>query len=287
VRERLPPWFKQKIPLPETLSAMERLLERGRLNTICQSALCPNMGECFQRRTATFLILGKVCTRRCTFCAVEKGHPGPVDEEEPASILDAVEQLDLRYIVITSVTRDDLADGGSSHFRKTVEVLHGDGMDRYVEVLIPDFGGSLKAVNDVVNARPEVINHNTETVPRLYGAIRPGADYWRSLELIKTVKGLDGTIVTKSGLMLGLGEREDEVVETMKDLRGHDCDVLTLGQYLQPSEDHHPVARYLSPAEFSDYASLAGEMGFKATAAAPLVRSSYMAAQLFAQARGV
>jgi lipoic acid synthetase len=265
---------------------MERLLERGRLNTICQSALCPNMGECFERRTATFLILGKVCTRRCTFCAVEKGHPDPVDAEEPGSILNAVESLDLRYIVITSVTRDDLADGGSSHFRKTVEVLHGDGKDRHVEVLIPDFGGSLSALSDVVRSGPEVINHNTETVPRLYDSIRPGADYRRSLNLIRTVKSLDRMIVTKSGLMLGLGETEDEVLATMEDLRKNDCDVLTLGQYLQPSQDHHPVVRYLSPAEFSRYASLAGEMGFKATAAAPLVRSSYMAAQLFNQARG-
>ncbi len=266
---------------------MERLLERGRLNTICQTALCPNMGECFERRTATFLILGKVCTRRCTFCAVTKGYPGPVDEDEPRSILEAVKQLDLRYIVITSVTRDDLADGGSLHFRRTVEVLHGDGLDRQVEVLIPDFGGSSEALSDIVKARPEVINHNTETVPRLYGAIRPGADYGRSLNLIRAVKSLDGRIVTKSGLMLGLGEREEEVVETMEELRENDCDVLTLGQYLQPSKDHHPVIRYLSPSEFSGYASLAGEMGFKATAAAPLVRSSYMAAQLFAQARGV
>jgi lipoyl synthase len=285
MRERLPSWFKQKIPLPEKLSAMERLLERGRLNTICQSALCPNMGECFERRTATFLILGKVCTRRCTFCAVAKGHPEPVDEGEPASILDAVESLGLRYIVITSVTRDDLADGGASHFRKTVELLHGHGEGRRVEILIPDFGGSSAALQEVVEARPEVINHNTETVPRLYGTVRPGADYRRSLDLIRTVKGLDGTIVTKSGLMLGLGESADEVAATMKDLQQHGCDLLTLGQYLQPSEKHHPVARYLSPEEFTRYASMAEEMGFKAVAAAPLVRSSYMAAHLFAEAQ--
>jgi lipoyl synthase len=285
LRERLPPWFKQKIPLPETLSSMERLLRKGRLNTICQSALCPNMGECFERHTATFLILGKVCTRRCTFCAVAKGQPEPVDEGEPANILEAADQLDLRYVVITSVTRDDLADGGASHFRRTVEALHSSAGDRLVEVLVPDFGGSFASVEEVAMARPEVINHNTETVPRLYSTIRPGADYRRSLDLIRTVKGLDGRIVTKSGLMLGLGETEDEVVETMDDLRKNGCDILTLGQYLQPSEHHYPVARYLDPAEFSKLASLAEEIGFKGVAAAPLVRSSYMAAQLFVKAQ--
>jgi len=281
---RLPPWFKQKLVDPKIMSTMQGLLDGLRLNTICQNALCPNIGQCFSRGTATFLILGDVCTRHCTFCAVKKGHPAPLDEDEPRHLLEAATKLGLSYVVITSVTRDDLPDGGASQFARVIKLLREKG-NAIVEVLIPDFRGSIDAIKTVVGAHPQVINHNVETVPRLYPEVRPEADYERSLQLLFTVKSLSPEIVTKSGLMLGLGETRDEVIEVMRDLREADCDLLTIGQYLPPSPRHHPVVRFVPPEEFADYEDIGREMGFAEVASAPLVRSSFQAAQLYAKAK--
>jgi len=284
MKGRLPSWFRQKPPDPEVMSSMVRLLDNLSLHTICESALCPNIGQCFAQRTATFLILGDVCTRHCTFCAVKKGQPLPVDDEEPQHLLKAVEMLNLNYVVITSVSRDDLSDGGASHFVRAINILHERRNGTLVEVLIPDFLGSIEALRTVVEARPEVINHNVETVPRLYSEVRPEADYDRSLRLLSMVKSLSQKIVTKSGLMLGLGETRAEVIEVMKDLRKVNCDLLTIGQYLQPSHKHHPVLRFVSPEEFSEYERIGKGMGFSGIASAPLVRSSFKAAELYAKA---
>ena len=278
---RLPPWFKQRLADPDVMSSMHGLLDGLKLHTICQSALCPNIGTCFTAGTATFLILGDVCTRRCTFCAVNKGHPGPVDEAEPGHLLEAVREMGLSYVVITSVTRDDLPDGGASQFARTVTLLRENVPDIMVEVLVPDFYGSEEAVRMVIASGPQVINHNVETVPRLYPEVRPGADYARSLELLYTVNKLNPTIVTKSGLMLGLGESREEVIEVMSDLREANCDLLTIGQYLQPSAQHHPVIRFIPPEEFAEYEAIGREMGFAEIASSPLVRSSYRAIELY------
>ena len=286
MKGRLPFWFSQKPADPKIMLTMERLLDGLHLHTICESAHCPNIGECFSRKTATFLILGDVCTRDCTFCAVEKGHPLPVDEAEPQHLLEAAEKLNLSYIVITSVTRDDLVDGGASQFAKVINLLHENRDGAVVEVLIPDFRGSAEALKAVVEARPEVVNHNVETVPRLYPKVRPGADYSRSLELLLMVKKLNPEIVTKSGLMLGLGETKEEVAEVMTDLREANCNLLTIGQYLQPSPQHHPVVRFISPEEFAEYRDRGKDMGFAEVASAPLVRSSFKAAELYAKVKG-
>ncbi len=267
------------------MSAMHGLLDGLKLHTICQSALCPNIHRCFTAGTATFLILGDVCTRRCTFCAVKKGHPNTVDEAEPEHLLQAIEKLGLSYVVITSVTRDDLPDGGAAQFARTVTLLRENVADIMVEVLVPDFLGSEEAVRMVVESGPQVINHNVETVPRLYAEVRPGADYTRSLELLYTVKKLAPATVTKSGLMLGLGESREEVIEVMNDLREADCDLLTIGQYLQPSTQHHPVVRFIPPEEFAEYENTGREMGFAEVASSPLVRSSYRAAELYDKAK--
>ena len=286
MKRRLPPWFKQKPADPRAMVPMEKLLDELGLHTICESALCPNAAECFSRKTAAFLILGDVCTRHCSFCAVKKGQPIPVDKREPQHLLEAVEKLDLGYIVITSVTRDDLFDGGASHFVKVIDMLHQNRDDAIVEVLIPDFGGSVEALKAVVGAHPEVVNHNLETVPRLYPAVRQEADYSRSLAFLSMAKKLNPDIVTKSGLMLGLGETKDEVVKVMEDLREADCDLLTIGQYLQPSPEHHPVVRFISPEEFSQYRDIGRDMGFVEVASTPLARSSFKAAELYAKVKG-
>jgi lipoic acid synthetase len=265
---------------------VERLLDGLSLNTICQSAHCPNIGECFTRGTATFLILGDVCTRHCTFCAVKKGRPTPVDEKEPQHLLEAVDRMGLSYIVITSVTRDDIFDSGASQFAKTINILHEKKGDAIVEALVPDFLGSVEALMAVVEAHPQVISHNIETVPRLYPDVRLGANYSRSLELLFRVKSLNSEIVTKSGLMLGLGESEREVIEVMEDLREADCALLTIGQYLQPSLNHHPVVRFVTPEEFAEYRAIGKDMGFIEVASAPLVRSSFKAAELYSKAQG-
>ena len=285
MNNRLPPWFRQKPADTATISNVKNLLDGLSLHTICESALCPNTGECLSRRTATFLILGDTCTRHCTFCAVKKGAPAPVDASEPGNLLEAVQELGLNYTIITSVTRDDLPDGGASNFAAVISLLCENIKNVVIEVLIPDFLGSTGALKTVVNARPQVINHNVETVPRLYPKVRPEADYSRSVELLAMVKELNPATVTKSGLIIGLGETKEEVIELMSDLREADCDLLTIGQYLQPSHRHHPVIRYVPPEEFSEYATIGKDMGFIDIASAPLVRSSYKAAEMYEKAK--
>jgi lipoic acid synthetase len=284
VKGRLPDWFKQKPPDPQLMLSMDRLLEGLGLHTICQSARCPNIGRCYSQRTATFLILGDVCTRNCNFCAVKKGAPAPIDKSEPQRLLEAVARLNLSYVVVTSVTRDDLADGGAAHFAEVINLLH-QRRNITVEVLIPDFLGSSEALNLVISTRPEVLNHNVETVPRLYHQIRPGAGYNRSVGLLEAAKRQDPGIVTKSGLMLGLGETREEIIEVMGDLREAGVDLLTIGQYLQPSSRHHPVVSFVPPEEFYKYEKLGSEMGFAGVASAPLVRSSFKAAELYSKVR--
>jgi lipoic acid synthetase len=261
---------------------MRSLLLRHGLNTVCQGALCPNQGECFGKGTATFLILGQTCTRHCTFCAIpsEENPPAP-DPGEPERIARAAAELGLKHVVITSVTRDDLPDGGAAHFAETVGALKKNGARVVVEVLIPDFQGSLRALETVVHSGPDIINHNLETVSRLYPEVRPQADYRRSLHLLQMVKEIDPGKISKSGLMLGLGEERQEMLQVMADLREVSCDLLTLGQYLQPSGKHHPVVRYIPPEEFEELQRRGEELGFKGVFSAPLVRSSFHAAEIF------
>jgi len=247
------------------------------LHTVCESAACPNVGECWNRRTATFMILGNVCTRRCGFCAVQKGAPLPVDFDEPRRVAEACAAMGLRYAVITSVNRDDRKDGGAELFALTIAAIRERIPGCKVEVLVPDFQGNREALEVVMNAHPEVLNHNTETVPRLYRQVRLGARYERSLEMLGYAKQLRPFIPTKSGLMLGLGENQDEVAQVMRDLRRHQVDILTLGQYLRPSPKHLPVIRYVPQQEFDEYKRAGYEMGFKHVESGPLVRSSYHA----------
>lgn len=263
---------------------MEKMLHGLRLHTICESARCPNVSGCFKRKTATFLILGNICTRNCRFCAVAKGSPLPLDAKEPEHLLQAVNKLDLRYVVITSVTRDDLADGGASQFARTIKLLHTARPGTMVEVLVPDFKGSAEALRILVASQPEVINHNVETVPRLYYEVRSMADYRRSVELLRQVKEISPGTITKSGMMLGLGETREEIIGVMCDLREAGCDLLTLGQYLSPSPRHHPIVRYVTPEEFDELRGIALDMGFSGVASAPLVRSSFRAGELYDQA---
>ncbi|MFC2038420.1 lipoyl synthase [Chloroflexota bacterium] len=281
---RLPGWFRQKPGDPEVIEDVKSLLAGLNLHTVCENALCPNAGECLSSNTATFLILGDICTRHCTFCAVKKGVPAPLDSNEPTSLLEAVRKLGLDYIVITSVTRDDLPDGGASRFAEIIALLKGRRKKAVIEVLVPDFLGSEEAVRTVVKSEPQVINHNVETVPRLYPGVRPEADFNRSVELLASVKNLDPSIITKSGLMLGLGETKAEVLELMGDLREAECDLLTIGQYLRPSPGHHPVDRFVPPDEFEKYSAAGREMGFSGIVSAPLVRSSFQAAALYEKA---
>ena len=280
-----PEWLRRRLPDPEALGRMRNLLQRHGLNTVCQGALCPNQGECFGQGTATFLILGKTCTRNCTFCAIptEERPPAP-DPDEPRRIAQASAELGLKHVVITSVTRDDLEDGGASHFARTVVALRKMNPQIIVEVLIPDFQGSAEALRAVTDSGPNILNHNLETVPRLYPEVRPQAVYSRSIELLKNARALAPTGMTKSGLMLGLGEEKEEILGVMADLRKASCDLLTLGQYLQPSGRHHPVIRYVPPDEFEQLRVEGEKMGFKAVFSAPLVRSSFHAAEIFKEA---
>ena len=254
------------------------LLERLQLQTVCQSAHCPNIGECFAHGTATFMVLGRVCTRRCRFCAVGHGRPEPVDSGEPARVAEAAVALGLRHVVVTSVTRDDLADEGSGQFAATIEAI-GAASDATIEVLVPDFHGRVECLERVLAARPDVFNHNVETVPRLYPRVRPEADYRRSLGVLRYAHD-HGDAATKSGLMVGLGESHDEVCQVMADLRAAGCDALTMGQYLRPSESHLEVERFVTPEEFDTYREEAEGLGFAAVAAGPFVRSSYHAEAL-------
>ncbi|MFC1900657.1 lipoyl synthase [Chloroflexota bacterium] len=284
---RLPSWFKQELPDTKTVSNVQKLLDGLSLHTICESALCPNAGQCLSRNTATFLILGDTCTRHCTFCAVKKGIPSAVDESEPEHLLEAAQKLGLKYVVITSVTRDDLPDGGSSYFAEVIGLLRSSIKNVVIEVLIPDFLGSAGALKTLADAGPQVITHNMETVPCLYAEVRPEADYNRSVELISRVKELDPGAITKSGLMIGLGETKEEVIEVMSDLREAGCDLLTIGQYLQPSAHYHPVVEYIPPDEFAEYGNIGRKMGFIEVASAPLVRSSYRAVEMYEKVRGI
>jgi lipoic acid synthetase len=261
---------------------MRILLRRYRLNTVCEGALCPNQGECFGQGTATFLILGRVCTRNCTFCAIpSEDHPPAPDPQEPERVSLAAAELGLKHVVITSVTRDDLADGGASHFAATVRALKKNSPRVIVEVLIPDFQGSRAALQTVVESNPDMVNHNLETVPRLYPQVRPQAVFSRSIELLNRVKEINPAKITKSGLMLGLGEEKKEVLAALAALREASCDLVTLGQYLRPSGRHHPVIRYVPPEEFEEFRLEGEKMGFKGVFSAPLVRSSFHAAEIF------
>lgn len=277
-----PAWLTRKAPDEEVLDRMQALLAQGRLHTVCESADCPNIGQCFAEKTCTFMILGSTCTRSCRFCAVGHGRPEEVDAEEPRAVAITAGQLGLSHVVITSVTRDDLADGGAAHFAATIREVRAALPDSTVEVLIPDFQGSAAALDAVMAARPDVINHNTETVPRLYPTVRPQAEYRRSLQLIKRVSRSDSGIVTKSGLMLGLGETIGEVLAVLTELRAAGCQMLTLGQYLRPSQQHLPVVSYVDPGTFRSLEEKAYAMGFAHVAAGPLVRSSFHAGRFFA-----
>lgn len=277
--QHLPAWFKQPIPRVGETAGVEKLLRDLGLNTVCDGARCPNRGYCYSHNTATFMILGDTCTRNCTFCNVTKGKPRPVEADEPMRIASAVGQLGLRYVVVTSVTRDDLDDGGAAQFARTIQSIHSSLSEVKVEVLVPDFKGSMESLNTVVRAGPDVFAHNIETVPRLYNRVRPLADYKRSLWLLKTAEELNAPVI-KSALMLGLGETHAEVLESLQDLLDAGCSLLTLGQYLG-TRQCHPVVRFLTPDEFDQYGQIALQMGFKAVASAPLVRSSFKAAELY------
>ena len=279
-RARLPEWLKRPAPDPAALVRMKRLVDGLQLHTVCESANCPNQGECFSQGTATFMILGDICTRNCTFCAVESGRPKPLDASEPEHLVEAVKRLGLKHVVITSVTRDDLDDGGAAQFAECIEAIRDYDPSVTVEVLIPDLQGSLPALKIVLDSSPTILNHNVETVPRLYLEVRPQADYERSIELLGRVKVEEPAILTKSGLMVGLGETHQEVIEVMQDLREADCDFLTIGQYLQPSRQHHQVIRFIPPAEFDEYRRIGEGMSFRSVASAPFVRSSFHAAEM-------
>ena len=282
--QRLPEWFKQKLPRAGETSTVERLLSQLKLHTVCEGAHCPNMGQCFSRGTATFMIMGDICTRNCTFCAVNKGFPPALDPEEPQHVTEAVNQLGLNYVVITCVTRDDLPDGGATHFSATIHSLHDKMPSLKVEVLVSDLKGNLESIKTIIAAGPDVFSHNLETVPRLYPEVRPMAGYRRSLDVLRMAKECNTQIITKSGLMLGLGETRDEVIEVMRDLRLSGCDLLSLGQYLAPSSAHHPVVTFVTPAEFAEYEQIGLQEGFKGVASAPLVRSSFRASELYDRA---
>ena len=272
-----PSWLKVKVPSPVRVQEMEALLRKSELNTICEKAKCPNLWECFSLKTATFLILGNICTRNCKFCAVEPGYPEKINADEPEKIVKALEELGLDYIVITSVTRDDLSDGGARHFARCIKAVKDKLSTVCLEVLVPDFLGNDKSLMTILSAEPTVLNHNVETVRRLYEVVRPEADYERSNGLLTRVKEIEPAILTKSGLMLGLGETYDEILSTMQDIRAANTDFLTLGQYLPPTVHHYPLARYLKPEEFEYFEQVGLEMGFRGVASGPLVRSSYRA----------
>jgi lipoic acid synthetase len=280
-RIRKPPWLKQRLPTGPEFEKIKGMISQDRLHTVCQEAGCPNMWECFSHRTATFLIMGSRCTRNCRFCAVAEGPLEPPDPDEPARVAGVARQMGLKYVVVTSVTRDDLPDGGAGIFAETIEKIRQQIPDVRVEVLIPDFQGSRQALETVLNARPDVLNHNIETVPRLYTQVRPQADYQRSLELIQRAHAFDDALMTKSGLMLGLGESREEVSRTLEDMLQAGCRLLTLGQYLQPSKEHLPVKRFIPPEEFEQWRQSALKMGFVEVASGPFVRSSYHARELF------
>jgi len=278
-----PPWIRVKAPGSPEYHATRRLMRELQLNTVCEEAACPNIGECWKEKHATVMILGAVCTRACTFCNVATGRPDQVDPHEPTRVGDAVAKLGLNHIVITSVDRDDLEDGGAGHFARTIKAIRAAAANTTIEVLVPDFLRKDGAIETVIAARPDVLNHNLETVPRLYAEVRPGARYFHSLRLLDQAKRLDPLGFTKSGIMVGLGEGKTEVLQVMDDLRAAEVDFLTIGQYLQPTPKHHPIARFVTPEEFESYRRLALGKGFLMVSASPLSRSSYHAGDDFAR----
>ena len=284
VRIPKPDWLRQRMPFGPDFEKIKGMIRKDRLHTVCQEAGCPNIWECFSHHTATFLILGSRCTRNCRFCAVTAGPLEPPDPQEPDRVANVARQMGLKYVVVTSVTRDDLPDGGAGIFAETIEKIRQEITGVCVEVLIPDFQGSRQALQTVLNAHPDVLNHNIETVPRLYPEVRPQADYRRSLELIQHAHEYDPALLTKSGLMLGLGEDRAEISRTLEDMFKAGCRMLTLGQYLQPSKDHLPVKRYIPPEEFEEWRKTALHIGFAEVASGPFVRSSYHAGELFRKA---
>jgi lipoyl synthase len=277
-RLRKPNWIKMQPVSSPRFMEVKKLLREQKLVTVCEEASCPNIAECFSKGTATFMILGDLCTRRCPFCDVPHGRPKPPDTEEPIHLAEAVETLNLNYVVITSVDRDDLLDGGAKHFTDCVAAVRNRSPSTRIELLVPDFRGRLNVAIELLSQQlPEVLNHNLETVPRLYKQVRPGADYIHSLQLLKDFKSNNPQVLTKSGLMVGLGETEQEILDVMQDLRHHKVDMLTIGQYLQPTEFHLPVKEYVTPDKFEFYAAKAQELGFIHAACGPMVRSSYHA----------
>jgi lipoic acid synthetase len=277
--KRKPEWLRIKLREGRSLNYVKELLAKYSLNTVCEEANCPNRMECFSKKTATFMILGNQCSRNCRFCNVSHGKMEPVNPDEPENVAKACIELGLKHVVITSVTRDDLPDGGAKHFSEVIKAIKSLDEKIVIEVLIPDFKGNKAALNIVVKAEPQVINHNIETVPRLYSEVRPMAKYERSLELLKNAKDMNKKIFTKSGIMVGLGEKEEEVIKVFEDLRKVRCDFLTIGQYLSPSTKHYPVSEYVSPEIFEKYKQEALKMGFSFVASSPFVRSSYNAAE--------
>ncbi len=277
-RLKMPNWIRAKSPNSPEVLRLKEVLREKKLHTVCEEASCPNLGECFGHGTATFMILGDLCTRRCPFCDVGHGKPLPPDAEEPQHLGETIAAMKLKYVVITSVDRDDLRDGGARHFADCIRAVRELSPSTKIEILTPDFRGRLEAALDELDkGLPDVMNHNLETVPRLYKAARPGADYAHSLKLLKDFKARHPGIPTKSGLMVGLGETDEEILEVMRDLRAHDVDMLTIGQYLQPSGAHLPLLRYVTPEQFQMFEKAAQEMGFKQAACGPMVRSSYHA----------
>lgn len=278
VMPRKPAWIRAKAPTHPNVKRLKKVLREQKLFTVCEEASCPNLGECFGHGTATFMIMGEICTRRCPFCDVGHGRPLPLDQQEPANLAQTIQAMQLKYVVITSVDRDDLRDGGAAHFVECIEQTRELSPQIKLETLVPDFRGRVDiALQILQTAPPDVFNHNLETVPRLYREARPGADYQGSLDLLKAFADACPTVPTKSGLMLGLGEEKDEVLQVLSDLRAHNVSMLTLGQYLQPSAHHLPVKRFVTPDEFDEYKHIAESMGFSQVASAPMVRSSYHA----------
>ena len=277
-RLKMPSWIRAKSPNSPEVLRLKEVLREKKLHTVCEEASCPNLGECFGHGTATFMILGDLCTRRCPFCDVGHGTPLPPDAEEPQHLAETIAAMKLKYVVITSVDRDDLRDGGAKHFADCIRAVRELSPATRIEILTPDFRGRLETALDALDkGLPDVMNHNLETVPRLYKAARPGADYAHSLKLLQDFKARHPDIPTKSGLMVGLGETDEEILEVMRDLRAHDVDMLTIGQYLQPSSAHLPLLRYVTPEQFEAFEKAAQEMGFRQAACGPMVRSSYHA----------
>ena len=275
-----PPWIRAQFPGKPEVVRLKSILRENNLYTVCEEASCPNLGECFSNGTATFMIMGDICTRRCPFCDVAHGRPGPLDADEPTNLAQTIKTMGLNHVVITSVDRDDLRDGGASHFRQCINTIRTVSPETTIEILTPDFRGrASKAIEQLVASPPDIFNHNLETVPRLYKRVRPGADYGHSLGLLKDFGKCYPDLPTKSGLMLGVGETMPEVEAVMQDMRNHGVQLLTLGQYLQPSLDHLPVERYVTPEEFRDLATLGSRIGFGHVASGPMVRSSYHADQ--------